>query len=170
MTEQAGIVVIRTPGELGEVARVSREKSGISLRESARKNTFGARFLSEFERGKDTAELGKVMQALHATGLELAVVPRHTEHFNAERLSKRLNLEFPYDWSNSKMSESTLILLVLEKTRFNDILSIVYHFGFERISIEAKNFAGTHQASLIRKYLQRIKKGIELARVRNAHV
>lgn len=169
MSNLPGIVVTKTPEELGRVARANREKLGISLREASRKNDFGKRFLSEFERGKDTAELGKVMHALHAAGLDIAVVPRRTEHINAERLSKRLDLEFPYDWSNPNMGESTLISLVLEKARFNDILSITHHFGIERISAEAKNFEGTHQAGLINKYLQRIKKGIALAGVRDVH-
>ena len=34
------------------------------------------RFLSEFERGKDTAEIGKVLAALAALGLEVVVKPR----------------------------------------------------------------------------------------------
>ena len=34
------------------------------------------RFLSEFERGKDTAELGKALAALAALGLEVVVRPR----------------------------------------------------------------------------------------------
>lgn len=37
---------------------------------------FSMRFLSEFERGKDTAEIGKVMAALRALGLEMVVEPR----------------------------------------------------------------------------------------------
>ena len=34
------------------------------------------RFLSEFERGKETAELGKVLAALAALGLDVFVEPR----------------------------------------------------------------------------------------------
>jgi hypothetical protein len=32
--------------------------------------------LSEFERGKETAELGKVLKALRTLGLEVIVLPR----------------------------------------------------------------------------------------------
>ena len=35
-----------------------------------------ARFLSEFERGKETAELGKALKALHTLGLEVVIQPR----------------------------------------------------------------------------------------------
>lgn len=34
------------------------------------------RFLSEFERGKETAEIGKVLQALRILGLEVVIQPR----------------------------------------------------------------------------------------------
>jgi hypothetical protein len=34
------------------------------------------RFLSELERGKETAEIGKVLRVLERLGLELVVVPR----------------------------------------------------------------------------------------------
>jgi hypothetical protein len=34
------------------------------------------RFLSEFERGKETAEIGKVLKALRTLGLEVIIQPR----------------------------------------------------------------------------------------------
>ena len=37
----------------------------------------GTRFLSELERGKATAELGKVLKALQTLGLEVVIQPRH---------------------------------------------------------------------------------------------
>lgn len=166
---KSNISVVKTPEELGHIARSGREKAGISLRTAASGHAFGARFLSEFERGKPTAELGKVMQALHAAGLELAVVPRpESERLssgaNMNPLSRDLNLEFPYDWSNAEMDESTLISLVLEKTRFNDILTIAHHFGIARITEEAEKHSDSPRAELIAKYLHRIKKGIALSR------
>ena len=168
MKNRTEIVITRTPAELGDVARIARDDSGLSLRQSAKANSFGVRFLSEFERGKPTAELGKVMQALHAVGFDLAVVPRQkTRSINAKRLSKQLELEFPYDWSNPDISESTLIFLVLEKARFNDVLRITHYFGIERISTEAMKFSDTAHSDLITKYLRRIKKGIELASAKN---
>jgi len=159
------IRLAQTPQELGDIARASREKTGISLRKAASEHSFGTRFLSEFERGKATAELGKVMEALHATGLDLAVVPRHKPPATATALlSQQLNLEFPYDWSNPDMDESTLILLVLDKARFNDILSITYYFGIARISTESKKLTDAAKVELVNKYLRRIEKGITLSR------
>ena len=43
------------------------------------------RFLSEFERGKPNASLGRVMQALQALGLEMLILPRG----DADRLLAR---------------------------------------------------------------------------------
>lgn len=163
MRDSTNITITTTPEALGAVARESRKQSGTSLRKSSNDNAYGIRFLSEFERGKPTVELGKVIQALHAAGLDLAVVPRQVRSATAEPLSKKLNLEFPYDWSNPGISESTLIFLVLEKTRFNDILAIAHYFGIERITIEARNFAEAPQSELINKYLRRIQQGIALA-------
>ena len=161
------IIITRTPEELGEAARASRQKSGVSLRKSSKENSYGTRFLSEFERGKSTAELGKVMQALHAAGLDLAVVPRQVPRVNVERLSKQIELEFPYDWSNQDISESTLIFLVLEKARFNDILRISHHFGIDNITAIARQFTDKSHSALLHKYLQRIRKGMEFAGLSN---
>ncbi len=37
---------------------------------------FSMRFLSEFEQGKETAEIGKVLKALRTLGLEVIIQPR----------------------------------------------------------------------------------------------
>ena len=52
----------------------------------------------------------------------------------SQRLSQRLDLQFPYDWSNSKMSEDVLINKVLEKSRFEDVMRVAYYYGFLRIN------------------------------------
>jgi len=149
--------------------------AGASLRRTAAANNVGARFLSEFERGKPTTEIGKVITALHAAGLDLAVVPRlasppQADTSNAptlnsnKRLSQQLQLEFPYDWSNPQLDESTFIRLVLEKTRFNDILRVARHFGIERLESEAEQLTDIPQAAIINKLLARIRAGIARAR------
>jgi len=168
------ITIVQTSEDLGVAARNGRTRIGVSLRKSAKDNPYGVRFLSEFERGKTTVELGKVIKALHAAGLDLAVVPRkvaiaHQKINNTKRLSERLNFEFPYDWSNPNISESVFIYRVLEKTRFNDILTVVYCFGFEKIEQQTENFADLAQYEIINKYLKRIKKGYELAGNINDH-
>ena len=56
---------------LGQWARRARKAQGLTLRALADRAGLGIRFLSEFERGKETAELGKVLAALHTLGLRL---------------------------------------------------------------------------------------------------
>lgn len=58
---------------LGAVVRLWRERRGFSLRETARQAQVGARFLSEFERGKPTVELGRAMQVIDSLDLELVI-------------------------------------------------------------------------------------------------
>ncbi len=178
MTLPSEIIIASTAKELGKLARSNRKAAGMSLRQTSALNNLGVRFLSEFERGKPTAEIGKVITALQAAGLDLAVVPRpnifkanvfstatakEATVKKAKRLSQRLNLEFPYEWSNPDLDESTFIHLVLEKTRFNDILRIAHYFGIERIESESRYFVAAPQERVINKLLARIRTGIERA-------
>jgi uncharacterized protein with HEPN domain len=59
---------------LGRWARHARQSRGLTLQALSNEAGVGIRFLSEFERGKETAELGKVLQALAAIGAGLAGV------------------------------------------------------------------------------------------------
>ncbi len=67
---------IRSAAELGELARSQRKRQKHTLKSVSEIGNFSIRFLSEFERGKETAEIGKVIQALNILGLEVAVRPR----------------------------------------------------------------------------------------------
>jgi len=162
MNELRDIAIINSHQDLGAMARRARENMGASLRSITDKSSFGTRFLSEFERGKPTAEIGKVIEALHAAGLDIAIIPRKKKP-PTPPISHKLNLEFPYDWSNPNMSDSALIISVLEKARFNDVLSIAHHYGIERIETKVKNNTKGHTTKILDKYLSRIKKGILLA-------
>ena len=68
--------VATTPAELGELVRKHRKARRITLETASALGGVGSRFLSEFERGKPTAEIGKVMAALATLGLELVVRQR----------------------------------------------------------------------------------------------
>jgi len=73
---------VRSPGSLGRLVRLERRRQGLTLDEMYSTSGLTTRFLSEFERGKPNASLGRVMAALQALGLEMLVVPRG----EAERL------------------------------------------------------------------------------------
>jgi len=73
---------VRSPQALGRLARQERKLQGLTLDEVYSASGLTTRFLSEFERGKPNASLGRVMHALQALGLEVLVLPRG----EAERL------------------------------------------------------------------------------------
>ena len=155
-----------TSEELGKLARQGREAQNLALKTAAPKANVGPRFLSEFERGKPTAELAKVISAVNAAGLDLAVVKRPANSFNnnkSESFSKLLNTEFPYDWSNSQMNEEVFIRSVLKASRFNDVLKAVSYFGFDEVSNELPCIKDDAARDRIISTLLRIQKGMLLA-------
>ncbi len=163
------VAVVNSVESLGFVARAKRESLGLGLREAAPAAGVGTRFLSEFERGKPTAEIGKVLAALHAIGLDLAVVPStQTEVSNETPYSQRLKTEFPYDWSNSRMSSALFIRKVLQAHRFNDMLKVVGHFGFDQVSRELATLGDPAKIEKAADILARIYKGMLLARAQDA--
>lgn len=157
--------IVKTPEALGAATRARREALGLGLRQAAPLAGVGTRFLSEFERGKPSAEIGKILDALHAVGLDLAVVPGESRDEMTQSYSSLLETEFPYDWSNSRMDSGTFIRKVLRARRFNDVLKTVGHFGFDRVAREA---AALEEPAPMRKaadMLARIYKGWLLARL-----
>ena len=81
MAEYASISM---PEDIGEVVRSARLQLGWSQTELAQRCGASQRFVSEFERGKPSAEVGKVLQVLHALGLSFAISTTRTpEHSKA---------------------------------------------------------------------------------------
>ena len=76
---------VRSPAALGRLARRERKRQRLTLDTVYSATGLSTRFLSEFERGKPNASLGRAMQALQALGLELVVLSRG----DAERLMAR---------------------------------------------------------------------------------
>ncbi len=65
----------QTALELGSLARAHRKTRHLTLNTLSGLSNLSIRFLSEFERGKPTAEIGKVLKALKILGLEVVVRP-----------------------------------------------------------------------------------------------
>ena len=61
---------------LGRLIREARKDQGLTQQQLADGAGVGVRFLSELERGKETAEVGLVLQVIHSVGLELLVERR----------------------------------------------------------------------------------------------
>lgn len=67
---------IRTSQDLGRLIRLRRRESGIAQADAAALSGVGPRYLSELERGKESAELGKALLVLQRLGLDVWVLPR----------------------------------------------------------------------------------------------
>lgn len=67
---------VRSTEELGRLARAHRKQRHLTLETVSGLGNLSTRFLSEFERGKETAEIGKVLKALRTLGLEVVIRPR----------------------------------------------------------------------------------------------
>ncbi|MYB27304.1 MAG: helix-turn-helix domain-containing protein [Candidatus Dadabacteria bacterium] len=70
--------IIRSAGELGRIVRAHRKNRRLTLETVSGLGNLSPRFLSEFERGKETAEIGKILKALRTMGLEVVIQPRRT--------------------------------------------------------------------------------------------
>lgn len=75
---------IQTTAELGELVRAHRKSKHLTLETISGLGNLSTRFLSEFERGKETAEIGKVLKALRTLGLEVTVQPRHVQQADSK--------------------------------------------------------------------------------------
>ena len=64
-------VKIKNTEDLGSRIRSKRKELKLTLEEASGLCGVGFRFLSELERGKNTSEIGKVLQVLSRLGLEL---------------------------------------------------------------------------------------------------
>ncbi len=62
--------------ELGAILRSRRKAQGLTLEQLSGLSGLGIRFLSELERGKATAELGKSLQVAALLGLDCFLIPR----------------------------------------------------------------------------------------------
>lgn len=67
---------VRSPLELGRILRAERKRRGWTLEQVYAATALSTRFLSELERGKENASLGRALRALESLGLEVLVMPR----------------------------------------------------------------------------------------------
>ncbi len=66
--------------ELGELIRKARKAQRITQEDLSALAGLGPRLIGEIERGKPTAEIGKVFRLLASLGLEISVQPRTTRN------------------------------------------------------------------------------------------
>jgi y4mF family transcriptional regulator len=67
---------IETADEFGKSIRATRKKHGLTQKKLASIAGIGTRFLSELERGKPSAQLGKTLMIANLLGLEIHINER----------------------------------------------------------------------------------------------
>jgi y4mF family transcriptional regulator len=65
------IRVVLDPSTLGRLVRDTRRAVGLTQPDLALSAGVGVRFVVDLERGKPTAQIGKIMQVLAALGIEM---------------------------------------------------------------------------------------------------
>jgi len=64
-----------TPQDIGRLVRETRKGFGVTQKALALTSGTGLRFIIELERGKETAEIGKVLTILQTLGIQLTLAP-----------------------------------------------------------------------------------------------
>jgi HTH-type transcriptional regulator / antitoxin HipB len=67
---------IRSSADLGRQIRAARKIQGLTQAELAEAAGVGVRFVSDLERGKETARLGQAIDLARLVGLDLLALPR----------------------------------------------------------------------------------------------
>jgi HTH-type transcriptional regulator/antitoxin HipB len=75
---------VSTSKEIGRLIAHKRKDIGMKQEIAAGLSGVGTKFLSQLENGKETAEIGKVIQVLNRLGLELYVFPRSANPLRGE--------------------------------------------------------------------------------------
>ena len=62
--------------DIGSQVRSARKQAGLTQRELAEACGCGVRFISDFENGKPTVEMGRAIRVLNTLSLDVDVSPR----------------------------------------------------------------------------------------------
>lgn len=68
--------IVKSAKEIGEIMRKKRKDQGLTQGQVAEHTGLSVRLISEVERGKQTAEIGKVLYLLDVLGLDLILDAR----------------------------------------------------------------------------------------------
>jgi len=83
--QTTGYGKVSTSQEIGRLITRKRKEIGLKQEIAAGLSGVGTKFLSQMENGKETAELGKVLQVLNRMGLELYIFPRSANPLKVDK-------------------------------------------------------------------------------------
>jgi len=77
--------IVKNTSELGALIRAHRKSHHWTLEKISGLTNVSMRFLSELERGKETARLGMALTMLQRLGLEIIIQPRGDDLYQRKR-------------------------------------------------------------------------------------
>jgi transcriptional regulator with XRE-family HTH domain len=83
----------KTAKELGQLIRRYRKSKNLTIATVSGLANVSPRFLSELERGKETAEIGKILKTLQTLGLDIAIRSRASAPVSASDTTKITNVD-----------------------------------------------------------------------------
>jgi hypothetical protein len=119
--------IIHNPTDLGRLASQTRSELGLRQSDVHAHTKLATRFIGEVEHGKETAQIGKVMDMLECLGLELVIRSRSEEtKVNPHQLGLS-KLRF---WSSGdRLPVNRVIARVLADPTKEDLLILKKRFG-----------------------------------------
>ncbi len=123
--------IAHNPAELGKFAKETRSELGLRQSDLHAYTKLATRFIGEVESGKETAQIGKVMEMLESMGLELVVRPKSNER---KVNPHSLGLSKGRFWSSGdQLPLIRVIARVLADPVFEDLQKLKDHFGMDMI-------------------------------------
>lgn len=123
--------IVHNAEELGQIAKRTRSDMGLRIEDLHEYSQLATRFIGEVERGKETAQLGKVLEMLNTMGLEVVVRTRQNETMVDPR---SLGLSKGRFWSSgSELPAYRIIARVLADPTEKDLQLLKQRFGLSSI-------------------------------------
>ena len=137
--------IIHNPSELGRLASQTRSELGLRQSDVHAHTRLATRFIGEVEHGKETAQIGKVMDMLESLGLELVIKSKsETVKVNPHKLG----LSKVRFWSSGdRLPVNRVIASVLADPTKEDLLILKNHFGMGLILSTWKQLKDRHEVA-----------------------
>ena len=137
--------IVHNPSELGRLASQIRSELGLRQSDVHAHTKLATRFIGEVEKGKETAQIGKVMDMLESLGLEFVIKSKSEK---AKVNPHQLGLSKVRFWSSGdRLPVNRVIARVLADPTKEDLLILKNHFGMGLILSTWKQLKDRHEVA-----------------------